>query len=259
MPSILTLVAVVAAVAAVAAVAWAISQTAWGRAGLAAVGTFLVVMFAVAHANAPVATSEPRQGAVPGCAYAEFPVCSPFKDYYEANAWYYGPAISSAAQRDGFLIQCFRRGCLGYDPGNPPGWEVQGLLLGERYLQQKKVTPEPINVPPLLSAWFADKARAGADQLKLMGQPLGNMHADEFACDAVVYQMAVICLPPAGTADINAIRLASLGELVNPVHPLPEMPWWAAPFVQIALLLGSLAISGFSIARGFLDPDDGGI
>ena len=180
-PTLLMIAFIAALTVGIVATVRAVPQGAWGNVMLGVLGIGLALSGLI---SAPPSTSvavKPReQGPVAGCAHAGFPVCAPFQTAWEPLEEFYGPAISSAIYLDGRLTQCFARACLQSFP-ELPGYQVQGMLLGERYLVvHLHQTPDSIRdmvLPPLPARWLRDKARS-ADLLQLLGQPIKGQPTD---------------------------------------------------------------------------------
>lgn len=238
---------------------WAISQADWGRVALAGLATLLSVIALMVILGSPVPRAEAKEGPVAGCAYANFPVCPPFQQAWERDQGFYGGAITTAALRDGFLTQCFVRGCLRYFP-DLPGYQIQGVLLGEDYLKLHGLTadsPAELVMPPILVRWLQDKGRS-SDLLRLLGEPLkAPIYDGDIGRDVAVFQRAVLSWP-GSEDDIAQVREEPLGEMiVHPRVPL-DQPWWSKLWVRLSLLGGAVGLTTWSLVRALIGGEAGG-
>jgi hypothetical protein len=259
MESLLPALAVFALTAAAALTVWSAARSSWSGVPFGALAAILGSAALIAILNTPAIAKERKQEPVAGCAYSSFPVCEPFKGSWERLEWFYGPAISTAIQWDGRLTQCFVRGCLQHFP-ELPGYEVQAMLLGQRYLEssgQPAQSLEGMVLPSLPSRWLADKGRT-TDLLRLLGQPLtGAAYDPDLGRMRAVWQRAVLSWPEESN-DLADLRIEELGKRFYTVLAVEDPPWWSAFWLRLSLVVSSLSMSALALVRALFAPGESG-
>lgn len=259
MYSLLPMLAIIVVIAATAVTVWSGIRAAWGPVLLGILAAILGGSALWLILITPAVAQERKQEPVSGCAFSGFPICPPFQATWQTLESFYGPAISPAIQLDGRLTQCFKYGCLQHFP-ELPGYEVQAMLLGERFLKEQGQTPEPVQslaLPPIASRWTADKGKT-ADMFRILGEQLTGAASDSASGRIQVVWQRAIASWPEGSTDLADVRLEPLGDRYYGILTHDDPPWWSALWVRLGLVVGSLATSAFALIRGLLDPEFGG-
>ncbi|GEM_PF-2834648 len=146
-----------------------------------------------------------------------------FKDFYDKYAVILGEPVAPAGDYQGFTVQWFEFGRVelhtDYDgsfTSQPQFPKLLMGLIGQEYLQQKGVLPDPQpGIAPILVAWRAQKAFE-QDLLYFYGNPLTNPKVDTATGFTTQYFQRAAYQWPNGATDPNKVTRLSIGlEVFN--------------------------------------------
>lgn len=215
------------------------------------------------HQPIPSGNEAPR----PGCVFDNsYNVCSygtaDFRQVYQQHRELLGTPISAV---DASQCQTFVMAKLCYDPGAPPGWEVQLANLGLDDLTRNGFLPQPGSEQhPAVRDFLAGQQQAGVDIVRVYGRVLSPPICDAISATCRQFMdKTVLVFDKQAVSGVQVQRLPlGLQSLPAPVptataivQPQPVQPVQPAAIqppiggLAIGALIAALLIAAFFTSR----------